>query len=151
MSEVPSPRLRISDQDRESALAALGEHMTVGRIDIDEFGDRSARVTAAKTRGELSEVFADLPEPHPRYDTPGTGPEKPASPWAGISPAQRVLGALLPILFIATIALIITTDITWWFILVPIGISAVGEGIWGKGWENSHKKLGKQRRRELDG
>lgn len=71
MSEVPSPRLRISDQDRESALAALGEHMSAGRIDIDEFGERAARVTAAKTRGELSEVFGDLPEPHPRYDSPG--------------------------------------------------------------------------------
>lgn len=154
MSEVPSPRLRISDQDRESALTALGEHMTVGRIDIDEFGDRSARITAAKTRGELAEIFLDLPEPHPRYDTPKAAvgeAGKPASTWAGISPAQRVMGALLPILFIATIALIITTGITWWFILVPIGISAVGEGIWGKGWENSHKKLGKQRRRELDG
>ncbi|MFE6614471.1 DUF1707 domain-containing protein [Amycolatopsis sp. NPDC057786] len=152
MSEVPSPRLRISDQDRESALAALGEHMSAGRIDIDEFGERSARVTAAKTRGELSEVFGDLPEPHPRYDTPGTAvsePEKPA--WADIPPMQRVMGALLPILFIATIAVIITTGVTWWFILVPIGISAVGEGIWGKGWENSHKKLGKRRRRELDG
>ncbi|MGK4596778.1 DUF1707 SHOCT-like domain-containing protein [Amycolatopsis sp. w19] len=154
MSEVPSPRLRISDQDRESALTALGEHMTVGRIDIDEFGDRSARITAAKTRGELAQIFLDLPEPHPRYDTPKAAvgePGKPASTWAGISPTQRVMGALLPILFIATIALIITTGITWWFILVPIGISAVGEGIWGKGWENSHKKLGKQRRRELDG
>ncbi|MFJ8913494.1 DUF1707 domain-containing protein [Amycolatopsis sp. NPDC102389] len=154
MSEVPSPRLRISDQDRESALTALGEHMTVGRIDIDEFGERSARITAAKTRGELSEVFLDLPEPHPRFDAPQaavSAPEKPARSWADISPAQRVMGALLPILFIATIALIITTGVTWWFILVPIGISAVGEGIWGKGWENSHKKLGKQRRRELDG
>lgn len=76
-------------------------------------------------------------------------PEKPA--WADIPPMQRVMGALLPILFIATIAVIITTGVTWWFILVPIGISAVSEGIWGKGWENSHKKLGKQRRRELDG
>ncbi|EME57604.1 DUF1707 SHOCT-like domain-containing protein [Amycolatopsis decaplanina] len=154
MSEVPSPQLRISDQDRESALTALGEHMSVGRIDIDEFGERSARITAAKTRGELSEVFLDLPEPHPLFDVPKKAvseSEKPASPWAGISPAQRVMGALLPILFIATIALIITTGVTWWFILVPIGISAVGEGIWGKGWENSHKKLGKQRRRELDG
>ncbi|WP_410651851.1 DUF1707 domain-containing protein [Amycolatopsis sp. cmx-4-54] len=151
MSEVPSPRLRISDQDRESALAALGEHMTVGRVDIDEYGERSARVTAAKTRGELSEIFADLPEPHPGYDTPVTGPEKPASPWAGISPVQRVMGALLPLLFIATIVFIIGTGASWWLIAIPIGISAVGEGIWGKGWENSHKKLGKQRRRELDG
>jgi hypothetical protein len=152
VSEAPSPQLRISDQDRESALAALGDHLTVGRIDIDEFGERSAKVTAAKTRGELSEVFLDLPEPHPVFDKPQavvSEPEKPASTWAGISPMQRVMGALLPILFIATIALIVTTDLTWWFILVPIGISAVGEGIWGKGWDNSHKKLAKHHRRAL--
>ncbi|ANN20572.1 hypothetical protein SD37_36610 [Amycolatopsis orientalis] len=154
MSEVPSPQLRISDQDRESALTALGDHLSVGRIDIDEFGERSAQVTAAKTRGELSGLFADLPEPHPLYDRPMPvvgEPAKPASKWAEISTAQRVLGALLPILFIATIALIVTTDVTWWFILVPIGISAVGEGIWGKGWDSGPKKLAKQRRRELDG
>lgn len=154
MSEAPSPQLRISDRDRESALTALGEHLSVGRIDIDEFGERSAQVTAAKTRGDLSEVFLDLPAPHPVFDAPVTAvsePEKSMSPSAGISPAQRVMGALLPILFIASIALIVTTGVTWWFILVPIGISAVGEGIWGKGWDNAHKKLGKQRRRELDG
>ncbi len=135
-------------------MTALGEHMSVGRIDIDEFGERSAKITAAKTRGELSEVFLDLPEPHPLFDAPKTAVServKPASPLAGISPAQRVTGAILPILFIASIALIVTTGVTWWFILVPIGISALGEGIWGKGWENTHKKLTKQRRRELDG
>ncbi|MEU3625451.1 hypothetical protein BS329_22410 [Amycolatopsis coloradensis] len=151
MSEAPSPQLRISDRDRESALTALGEHLSVGRIDIDEFGERSAQVTAAKTRGELSEIFLDLPEPHPGFDAPVPVATEPEKPWAGISPMQRVMGALLPILFIASIALIVTTGVTWWFILVPIGISAVGEGIWGKGWDNAHKKLGKQRRRELDG
>ncbi|MFC3451954.1 DUF1707 SHOCT-like domain-containing protein [Amycolatopsis speibonae] len=154
MSEVPSPQLRISDQDRESALTALGEHMSVGRIDIDEFGERSARITAAKTRGELSEVFLDLPEPHPGFDAPKTvvsEPEKPASTWAGISSAQRVMGALLPLLFIATIVFIIGTGASWWLIAIPIGISVAGEGLWGKGWENAHKKLGKQRRGELDG
>ncbi|MFI9452891.1 DUF1707 domain-containing protein [Amycolatopsis sp. NPDC052450] len=152
MSEVPSPRLRISDQDRESALTALGEHMSVGRIDIDEYGERSAQVTAAKTRGELSGIFADLPEPHPLFDAPKAAVSEPGKPaWADIPPMQRIMGALQPILFIASIVLIITTGVTWWFILVPIGISAVGEGIWGKGWDNAHKKLGKQRRRELDG
>nr|WP_221472457.1 DUF1707 domain-containing protein [Amycolatopsis umgeniensis] len=143
--------MRISDQDRESALTALGEHMTVGRIDIDEFGERSAKITAAKTRGELSEVFLDLPEPHPLFDAPKTAVSEPSSPLAGISSAQRVMGALLPILFIATIVFIIGTGASWWLIAIPIGISVAGEGLWGKGWENAHKKLTKQRRRELDG
>lgn len=154
MSEVPSPQLRISDQDRESALSALGEHMSVGRIDIDEFGERSAQVTAAKTRGELSEIFLDLPEPHPRFEEPKTAvaastDEQPAPPWANLSSAQRVMGALMPIIFIASIALIITTGVTWWFILVPIGISAVGQGLWGKGWDKAHERIQKEHRREL--
>ncbi len=128
--------------------------MSVGRIDIDEYGERSARVTAAKTRGELSEIFLDLPGPHPAFDglkaaVAKTEDEQTPPPWGGLSPAQRILGALLPLLFIATIALIVTTDVTWWFLLVPIGISVVGEGIWGKGWENAHQKLAKQRRREM--
>ncbi|MEV6912340.1 DUF1707 domain-containing protein [Amycolatopsis sp. NPDC051071] len=155
MSEVPSPRLRISDQDRESALTALGEHMSVGRIDIDEFGERSAKVTAAKTRGELSDVFVDLPEPHPVFDVPKAAvatsePERPAPPpWAGLSPVQRVMGALLPLLFIGTLAFIIGTGATWWLLAIPVGVSVLGEGIWGKGWDKTHKKLQRDHRREL--
>ncbi|MGH8920477.1 MAG: DUF1707 SHOCT-like domain-containing protein, partial [Actinomycetes bacterium] len=80
MTEVPSPQLRISDQERESALSALGDHMTAGRIDIDEYGDRSARITAAKTRGELGELFADLPQPHPAYGGAAVAAPPPAAP-----------------------------------------------------------------------
>lgn len=39
--------------------------MRDGRLDIDEYGDRTARLTAAKTRGELLALFSDLPEPRP--------------------------------------------------------------------------------------
>ncbi len=128
--------------------------MSVGRIDIDEFGERSARVTAAKTRGELSEIFLDLPEPHPGFDEPKNAvvegePGRQPSPFGNLSPAQRVMGALMPLIFIASIALIITTNVSWFFILVPIGISAVGQGIWGKGWESAHQRIEKDRRREL--
>ena len=86
MTEVPSPQLRISDQNRESALSALGEHMTAGRIDIDEYGERSARASVATTAPELAELFDDLPAPHPPL--PGVpGPPLPAAPPA---PPARV-------------------------------------------------------------
>lgn len=62
--------IRISDAEREDALTKLGEHMAAGRLDIDEYGDRSARVATAKTRGELLELFADLPEPGPIFGQP---------------------------------------------------------------------------------
>ena len=34
-----------------------------GRLDLDEFGERSAKAYAATTRGELDALTADLPEP----------------------------------------------------------------------------------------
>jgi hypothetical protein len=60
--------IRVGDSDREHAIAALGEHMSLGRLSVDEYDGRAGDITAAKTRGELLEQFADLPEPRPRFD-----------------------------------------------------------------------------------
>ncbi|WP_103341016.1 DUF1707 SHOCT-like domain-containing protein [Amycolatopsis sp. CA-126428] len=167
MTEVPSPQLRISDQNRESALSALGEHMSAGRIDIDEYGERSARITAAKTRGELVEIFTDLPAPHPRYDdTPqavaAPGPPKepvPAPPRSpdGWNGGQRFVAAFLPLVWIATIALIATGVVHGTLILIPIGLSIFGRAIWGHGHDGHHDHhdrrdrhlRDRERRREL--
>ncbi|MEV7091469.1 DUF1707 domain-containing protein [Amycolatopsis sp. NPDC051045] len=148
MTEVPSPQLRISDQNRESALSALGEHMTAGRIDIDEYGERSARITAAKTRGELGEVFADLPAPHPQYDDVPkavAAPEVAKEPEpvrsgapAQWSPAQRFITAFVPLAFLVTIALIATGIAHGALILVPIGIAVFGRSMWGHGGHGGH-------------
>ncbi|MEV5714029.1 DUF1707 domain-containing protein [Amycolatopsis mediterranei] len=167
MTEVPSPQLRISDQNRESALSALGEHMTAGRIDIDEYGERSARITAAKTRGELGEIFEDLPAPHPKYDgvpqavaapepaaAPAPAPQqRPGSPenW---SPPQRFLAAIMPLAWIAAIALIATGVVAWPIIFLPIGLTAVGKSMWGHDWNPNHDRRDRHlrdrdRRREL--
>lgn len=59
------PEYRLSDAERQDALDALGEHLTSGRLDIDEYGDRTAQVTAAKFRRELVPIFDDLPDPRP--------------------------------------------------------------------------------------
>ncbi|RSM39868.1 DUF1707 domain-containing protein [Amycolatopsis balhimycina DSM 5908] len=167
MTEVPSPQLRISDQNRESALSALGEHMTAGRIDIDEYGERSARITAAKTRGELGEIFADLPVPHPRYeDAPqavapprpdaAPAPQHPAAPPAQWSPAQRFITGFLPLVWIATIALIATGVVHGTLILLPIGLSVFGRAMWGHGHDHHRDRdrrdrhlRDRERRREL--
>ena len=53
--------LRLSDADREAAVARLGEQYAVGRLDKEEFDERSDAVWSAKTRGDLAPVFADLP------------------------------------------------------------------------------------------
>ena len=75
-----SPDMRIGDTEREQALAALGEHMSAGRLTIDEYGERSAKVTAARTRGELLELFTDLPDPKPgAAPRPVAAPQPPAT------------------------------------------------------------------------
>ncbi|MDS0135202.1 MULTISPECIES: DUF1707 SHOCT-like domain-containing protein [unclassified Amycolatopsis] len=161
MTEVPSPQLRISDQNRESALSALGEHMSAGRIDIDEYGERSARITAAKTRGELAEIFADLPAPHPRYEDvpqavaapePAAAPPEPARPrtpdnW---SPPQRFLAAIVPLAFIAAIALIATGTLAWPIIFVPIGLTVFGKSMWGHDWNHDQHHRDRRERHLRD-
>ncbi|MCW2779837.1 MAG: hypothetical protein JWR35_286 [Marmoricola sp.] len=55
--------LRITDAERDAAVASLGEHYAVGRLTKQEFDDRSDVAWQAKTRGELVPLFADLPRP----------------------------------------------------------------------------------------
>ncbi|MYW89253.1 DUF1707 domain-containing protein [Amycolatopsis rubida] len=166
MTEVPSPQLRISDQERESALHALGEHMSAGRIDIDEFDERSARITAAKTRGELGELFTDLPVPHPVFGAGATAAPEPAvapPPMSVPQPAasgevaarqpdwsagQRAAAALVPLVWIAAIALIATGAAGWPVIFAPIALTAVGRALWGRGFEHHDHHHRHDRHRE---
>ncbi len=79
MNDAGWEHVRIGDTEREAALRALGEHMGAGRLTVDEYGERSARVAAAKTRGDVADLFADLPEPRPRFG-PVTPPPPPVYP-----------------------------------------------------------------------
>jgi DNA-binding CsgD family transcriptional regulator len=58
-----SPRL--SDADRAAAVRRLTGHRAAGRLTAEEVRDRSTWVDAARTRADLAQVFADLPDDHP--------------------------------------------------------------------------------------
>ena len=80
-SSGPDPsQLRIGDAERNSAMDALSEHLGKGRIDLDEFGTRSAQVTQARTVADLRALFADLPPPHPTLPGPAAPAIRPATP-----------------------------------------------------------------------
>ncbi len=81
--------LRVSDAEREAAAGLLAEHFAAGRLDRAGFDDRVGRAMSAKTRGDLSGLFAGLPETGapavPELargggGTPGGGPRGPGSP-----------------------------------------------------------------------
>lgn len=85
-SEKPR-EIRIGNAERTTALEALGEHYTSGRLDNAEYSERVDAVTTAHTRSELSELFMDLPEPTPFG--PGDGSSQ-------LTPAARAAAAPVP-------------------------------------------------------
>jgi hypothetical protein len=53
--------LRVSDADRDGALAALSGHYQDGRLTLDEFEERSGQALKSRTASELTGLFTDLP------------------------------------------------------------------------------------------
>jgi hypothetical protein len=94
----PASSLRVSDADRDQAIAELSEHFQAGRLTADEREDRTGRALQARTAGELTELFTDLP----RRPTAVTGPA-PAPAYAGAFRPARV--PAVPIAIVAVIVL----------------------------------------------
>lgn len=51
----------MSDTDRERVARRLQKALGEGRLTVDEFDERAAAAYAARTRGELDDLVADLP------------------------------------------------------------------------------------------
>ena len=53
--------IRVSDAERSEALDRLGTLFADGYLDVGEFEERTGQAAVARTRGELSMLFDDLP------------------------------------------------------------------------------------------
>jgi Domain of unknown function (DUF1707) len=69
----PSGELRVSDAERDVALAELSEHFQAGRLSQDEFDERSDRALKARTGDDLHGLFTDLPVPGTSMADPASG------------------------------------------------------------------------------
>jgi Domain of unknown function (DUF1707) len=164
VADVQPSQIRIGDTERESALTSLGDHMSAGRLDIDEYGDRTARVSTAKTRGELLALFEDLPEPHPRFG-PALPPPPAAvplsqpvpqqsqapAPSAGTQISHRVMSAAVPLAGLVAVALFFVTHV-WVFFLIPAAVVIFGGAIFGEDWKHQRhnaRDADRQRRRDM--
>jgi hypothetical protein len=58
---LPDPDLRAADVDRQAVAAALGRHLSDGRLTVEEYDERLTRAYAARTYGELRVLLSDLP------------------------------------------------------------------------------------------
>jgi hypothetical protein len=80
----PRADVRVSDAERDQAIAELSEHFEAGRLTQEEFEDRAGRALRARTGSDLAELFADLPA----YGAYGA----PLAPRAGDTAASPAAG-----------------------------------------------------------
>ncbi len=57
------PAVRVSDADRDRAVAVLREHCVEGRLALEEFSGRVEEAYAAKTTTDLEAIMRELPAP----------------------------------------------------------------------------------------
>jgi hypothetical protein len=81
--------MRVGDAEREAAAAEVREHFASGRLTQDELNQRLDQTFAAKTRGDLNAVFADLPSASWRDATAGGARATAGSPYGGRTPLGR--------------------------------------------------------------
>lgn len=97
----PSGSLRVSDADRDRAIAELSEHYQAGRLTTEEFEDRTGRALQARTTADLADLFTDLPRRQApaagatatgatATDAASTAPASPAKAWADRVPVAPV-------------------------------------------------------------
>ncbi|MFG1781959.1 DUF1707 domain-containing protein [Rhodococcus oryzae] len=131
------PEIRIGTAEREQALAQLSDHFSDGRLTVTEFDERSAVIAAATTRGQLEQVFADLPAAVPGSPTPAEPARRFQPDWSG-----RVM-AVIPI---AALILFFVTGSWLWFLAVP----AAGALLFGTDRERKERRR-RDRRNDREG
>jgi hypothetical protein len=109
MTTPNGPQTRISDADRERAMADLASHYAEGRLDHDEYDERLDAIWTARTRADLAILFSDLPRPQVAYPVARSAPKRRSGFRVPILPALAFL-----------IVLSIITDAPFWLLIFPL-------------------------------
>jgi hypothetical protein len=113
------PPIRIGTAERDAAMKALDAHLEAGRLDVDEYGERSARASVATTAPELAELFEDLPAPHPVL--PGIAGPAPPPPVRRAPSGLQVWGPrLMAVTPFLALGLFLLTKTWVVFLLIPV-------------------------------
>jgi hypothetical protein len=127
-------------------MKALDEHMSAGRLDPEEYGQRVAQASVARTREGLDELFVDLPEPHPfpppqsawsaGPSRPRVNPERVMQRLAGESTLARILLLLIAgVLLLAALPFVAVGALLVFVVLPILGCGGWRGRAWqGRGW-----------------
>jgi hypothetical protein len=72
MKETTQPDVRASDAERERTVALLQRSFADGRLTPAELEERAGAAYAARTRGQLRDLIADLPAAEQKPTRPGS-------------------------------------------------------------------------------
>ncbi len=132
----PSASTRIGHDERHAAIAALDEHLAAGRLDAEEYGERMAAASLARTRDELDPLFDDLPQPRPfPPTTPVWAPPVPPPPlqrwydprsglWLPAGTELAGVGRRIGAFFLGIVLFLVT---------LGIGYAIWGLAVWSRG------------------
>lgn len=162
-------KLRISNADRDQAIAQLQAALDEGRIDLAEFDERAKTAYEAKTNAELDLIFDDLPGGRPKEGEvvpaePAEAPERdhPRGPRFHQLPALR---GLVTVGFITTSIWAVSSISSgewgyFWPIWPILGLSIAtvmqlvnggwSHGDWGHDREERHERRAREREERLD-
>ena len=112
-------RVLVSDAEREAVVAQLHAATVEGRLTLDEFGDRTSRAYASRTRADLLAVLDGLPYPHLLAPVARPSGPPPPPPSTSLPLASMIVG----IVGVSAGAAM--------FMSGPMGIAAIVLGILG--------------------
>jgi hypothetical protein len=121
-------KIRIGNAERDAAMKALDEHLSAGRLDLDEYGERYAKATVARTQDELAALFTDLPPVHVTPEQSSAGRSARSRSWM---PIGARLAGVVPLL---ALVLFFTTGAWLWFLLIPLAAKLMGGRGYGHGY-----------------
>jgi DUF1707 SHOCT-like domain len=102
ISAFPRGDIRVSDAERDQAVAELSKHFQAGRLTQEEFEDRSGGALQARTGAELRALFTDLPQDtYP--DAPSAGHTSAPVPGYARRPVRMPVARVVIVCFIAAI------------------------------------------------
>jgi Flp pilus assembly protein TadB len=126
--------LRASDADRERAAESLRRHHADGRLTTDELEERTEHAYAARTLGDLDQLFRDLPRtPAPQGD------RRPRRFWAWPpAVAVTIVAALV------AIAVVTSAHLLWlaWPLMLILFFRFARRGYWwrSRGWPEPRRR-----------
>ena len=113
--------IRASDAERDQAARRLRDHAVAGRLTTEELDERSGRVFAARTLGELDDLFHDLPRERGRSPRARRAHARPAA----VARTAPRCSRSLKLATASVVALVLLQGLIWMLIGLALASIAV--------------------------